>query len=155
MADHHLRPTTRHRLGRPLPYQQPDRTRTALKAAASKDRPPFALNYFKFQGIWNITSTFAKLSSTSRYVVHVLLTRLPLSLSNPPVSIRKFQPTSLIKIARLACLIHAASVHSEPGSNPPKANFFGIHNSIQRTKDKKSTPTGCHHYQIYKLSTIY
>ena len=34
------------------------------------------------------------------------------------------------KIARLACLIHAASVHSEPGSNPPKA-FITL--NFQRT----------------------
>ncbi len=27
------------------------------------------------------------------------------------------------EIARLACLIHAASVHSEPGSNSPKNNL--------------------------------
>ena len=34
------------------------------------------------------------------------------------------QPPHNVKIARLACLIHAASVHSEPGSNPPKAFEF-------------------------------
>ena len=27
------------------------------------------------------------------------------------------------KIARLACLIHAASVHSEPGSNSPQISI--------------------------------
>ena len=39
------------------------------------------------------------------------------------------------KIARLACLIHAASVHSEPGSNPPKAKNYltQIDLGIQRT----------------------
>ena len=41
----------------------------------------------------------------------------------PQTSARRLQFTSWIKIARLACLIHAASVHSEPGSNPPKVFF--------------------------------
>ena len=30
------------------------------------------------------------------------------------------------EIARLACLIHAASVHSEPGSNSPKVLGFFV-----------------------------
>ena len=47
------------------------------------------------------------------------------------------------EIARLACLIHAASVHSEPGSNSPKklgfkSNFWLLKKIIrfQRTIEK-------------------
>ena len=40
-------------------------------------------------------------------ITHVLLTLTPLSRGRSP------------DIVRLACLIHAASVHSEPGSNSP------------------------------------
>ena len=58
-----------------------------------------------------INPGFPGLSPTSRQVAHVLRTRLP--LLHPR---RDF-------IARLACLNHAASVHSEPGSNSPKETF--------------------------------
>ena len=35
-----------------------------------------------------------------------------------------FHPVTQMKLVRLACLIHAANVRSEPGSNPSKiANF--------------------------------
>ncbi len=55
-----------------------------------------------------ISPSFDGLSRTPRQVVHVLLTRSPVySLSCP-----NFLP-------RLACLRHAASVRSEPGSNSP------------------------------------
>ena len=67
----------------------------------------------------SITLTFARLYSTYRQVTHALLTRLPLYLRtnwHPPYGFN----LSIPSIARLACLIHAASVHSEPGSNSPK-----------------------------------
>ena len=55
--------------------------------------------------------------------------------------IKKNQPKlhspSIARIARLACLIHAASVHSEPGSNPPKA-FFNC-GFFQRTRRHKKS----------------
>ena len=60
-----------------------------------------------------ITGTFAKapcgapLSLSLRYVTHALLTRSPLTMIQLPSS----WPV------RLACLSHAASVRSEPGSN--------------------------------------
>ena len=52
-----------------------------------------------------ISLPFVRLSHASGQVTYALRTRLPLS--------------PLRGIARLACLIHAASVHSEPGSNSP------------------------------------
>ncbi len=59
----------------------------------------------------------------------------------------KLQSPSVTRIARLACLIHAASVHSEPGSNPPKAFLIaGFSENIKI--DKKSTHSG----MLYFLS---
>ena len=54
-----------------------------------------------------ISSRFRKLSQSYRQVAYVLLTRPPLALSR-----RR-------KLARLACIRHAASVRPEPGSNSP------------------------------------
>ena len=62
---------------------------------------------------FGINSPFDELSPTKGQVVHVLRTRLPLS-SSPFV-----RRLLVINPARLACLSHAASVHSEPGSNSP------------------------------------
>ena len=59
-----------------------------------------------------ITTPFGELSGTWGQVIHVLLTRSPLS------------PTRRLDIARLACLIHAASVRPEPGSNSPLKNVY-------------------------------
>ncbi len=58
-----------------------------------------------------INSAFAELSPTLRQIAHVLRTRSPLELS--PVLLPVKVPV------RLACLIHAASVRSEPESNSP------------------------------------
>ncbi len=60
-----------------------------------------------------ITGTFAKapcgapLSQCTRHVTHALLTRSPLTAL----------PLPSTRSVRLACLSHAASVRSEPGSN--------------------------------------
>jgi hypothetical protein len=59
-----------------------------------------------------ISPAFAGLSPTRRYVIHLVLTSSPL-YSPPEGNFR----------ARLACLIHAASVRSEPGSNSPKVKL--------------------------------
>ena len=53
-----------------------------------------------------ISPAFAGLSQTGRQVVYVLLTRAPLYL----------RPERRVRV-RLACVRHAASVRSEPGSN--------------------------------------
>ena len=52
-----------------------------------------------------IRRRFQRLSRKEGRVLHVLRTLSPLS--------------ALLRSVRLACLIHAASVHSEPGSNSP------------------------------------
>lgn len=54
----------------------------------------------------SINCRFQQLSSSQGQVIHVLLSLSPLEYPLRGLS------------ARLACLIHAANVHSEPGSNP-------------------------------------
>ena len=60
--------------------------------------------------ICGISSSFPELFPTPRQVSHVLLTRSPLGLH---------QCCHWMDLVRLACVKHAASVHSEPGSNSP------------------------------------
>jgi hypothetical protein len=55
-----------------------------------------------------ISHPFEWLSPIPRHVTHVLLTRAPL-----------YSGTEVPFLARLACVRHAASVRSEPGSNSP------------------------------------
>ena len=62
---------------------------------------------------WGISRRFQRLSPSSGQVTHVLLTRPPLGAIASP------EGETLGHLARLACVRHAASVHPEPGSNPP------------------------------------
>ena len=55
-----------------------------------------------------ISTAFAALSRIRRQIIHVLLTLAPLY----------YFPEGKI-LVRLACVRHAASVRSEPGSNSP------------------------------------
>ena len=61
-----------------------------------------------------ISRSFPLLSPYQRQVAHALLTRPPLTLSH---AFRRINPT---KSVRLECVMHAASVHPEPGSNSRK-----------------------------------
>jgi hypothetical protein len=70
-----------------------------------------------------INSSFPELFRSLGQIAHVLRTRLPLSFLN-------FHRGFYLKNhVRLACLNHAASVHSEPGSNSPNQLFLdsGVH----------------------------
>ena len=58
LAGHPLRPATRHRLGRPLPHQQSDRTQAVLKAPCG----------FTLASTCGITPSFEGLFPTLRYV---------------------------------------------------------------------------------------
>ena len=71
-----------------------------------------------------ISPRFRGLSPSWRKVAHVLLTRLPL-YSGPEGPFR----------VRLACLIHAASVRSEPGSNSPLSTDLGSRASETNSED--------------------
>ena len=107
VADHPLRPARRHSLGEPLPHQQTDTVQPH----------PLAINLSRLtlwqEGVWGISSRFQLLSPTKGQVSYILLTRAPLILC-------PYLRTSMGRfIVRLACVKHAASVHSEPGSNSP------------------------------------
>ncbi len=80
----------RHSLGKPLPYQLADAVQAAQRAK----------NLYSYETIGNYL-TFRLAMPDSSVRTCVILPRLPLSL----------------RIVRLACLIHAASVHPELGSN--------------------------------------
>ena len=104
LADHPLRPATDRRLGRPLPHQLANRTQAPPKAPCGFDRNNEAAI------VCGISDSFEPLFPTSGQVTHVLLSRLPLEW----LHLRSANP------ARLACIMHAASVYPEPGSNSPK-----------------------------------
>ena len=100
MADHPLRPATDHCLGRPLPHQLANPTRA----------PPLAINLSR--------------NSLSRAPAYAVLAEV--SLGYPPQEgrfPRATHPcatpleTEAPRSVRLACVKHAASVRSEPGSN--------------------------------------
>ena len=59
--------------------------------------------------LFGISPAFAGLSQTRGQITHVLLTRAPL-----------YNTYCYVLLVRLACVKHAASVRSEPGSNSPK-----------------------------------
>src|SRR4029453_4729392 len=108
VAGHPLRPASHHRLGEPLPHQLANGPQAHLRAVACKQRPPFTAGAETPVVISGISPPFGGLSWTRGEITYVLLTRAPLySGSCPPF------------LARLACVRHAASVRSEPGSNSP------------------------------------
>ena len=107
MADHPLRPATHRRPGRPLPHQLANRTHPCLRPSACTQRPTFLVSLTK-TSTCGIQPPFEGLSPSLSPVRYALLTRLP-CYSHPK---RPFR-------IRLACVKHAASVRSEPGSNSP------------------------------------
>ncbi len=76
-----------------------------------------------------ISSPFGLLSRRMRQVIHVLLTRPPLT--------SEWQAT--LKSARLACLKHAASVRPEPGSNSPKESLIASNRCVRLRTVKRCT----------------
>ena len=95
-------------LGEPLPHQLADRTRAHPKvpglAVPDFDHQPMRANdnieyYLRFhEAMFDFRADYSR-------------------VTNPFAAIS-------CEIARLACLIHAASVHSEPGSNSPKKTWL-------------------------------
>ncbi len=106
VAGRPLRPATRRSLGEPLPHQLADRPRAHPEAPGY---PGFSVPKNPPVATFGINPPFGGLFPTSGQVAHVLLTLAPLST---PVLLQKYS-------VRLACLIHAASVRSEPESNSP------------------------------------
>ncbi len=100
MADRPLRPATDRRLGEPLPHQLANQPSAALLARGPK------IPRFLPQDVCGISTPFEALSPTNR---HVPMYYSPVRHSPPGASTRA--------AVRLACVKHAASVQSEPGSN--------------------------------------
>ena len=130
MTDRPLRPATDQSLGEPLPHQLANRAR-APPTASLRTLSPAA----EATGIsCGISPAFAGVSPSVGQVAHVLLTRAP--CAHPLYCYRKLR-------TRLACVKHAASVRSEPGSNSrlnwmfrrqkSPANFAGTSLSSERT----------------------
>ena len=65
---------------------------------------------------YGISSRFQLLSRTQRQIAHALLTR-------PPLSYLEQAPNNSV---RLECVMHAASVHPEPGSNSLKIYYIRL-----------------------------
>ena len=97
MADHPLRPATDRGLGRPLPYQLANRT-WAHHAARGRN-PPFTHRSY---------AVLARVSPGCP----PLHGRFP-RVTHPSATLLRPKPFRV----RLACVRHAASVQSEPGSN--------------------------------------
>ena len=107
MADHPLRPATDHRLGRPLLYQLANRTQA----------PPQAPEGFSARALPPAPHTvLAPISRSYSLLEGRLLMRYS------PI---RHYPSLAGRTVRLACIMHAASVNPEPGSNSLKTkNLF-------------------------------
>lgn len=98
---HALTPANHLWLGRLLPHQLPN----------SKQTAPRAINFW--------SGDIIRYYSRFRMAIPNPWARIYSLLSLSPLSILRINRSIFLKLlARLACLIHAANVHSEPGSNP-------------------------------------
>ena len=86
MADHPLRPATRLRLGRPLPYQLADGPRAHPRVQAFVKRPALTSSSFEDVVLCGISTPFGMLSPALGKITHVLLTRAPLYRGRSPFS---------------------------------------------------------------------
>ena len=100
MADHPLRPATDRRLGRPLPHQLANQLLAAQIARGSLPSPAFTLRSYAV--LIRLSPSYPPLLGTFRCITHPFATR------------RQAEARAAV---RLACVKHAASVQSEPGSN--------------------------------------
>ena len=100
MAGLPLRTATDHRLGKPLPHQLANRTSIAHLATGPEGSPPFLLRDYAV--LAHLSMGYPPLLGTSRCITHPFAAR------------HQGCPHAA---ARLACVKHAASVQSEPGSN--------------------------------------
>ena len=100
MADHPLRPATDRRLGRPLPHQLANRTSAAPIAQGPFESPAFLFRAYAV--LANLSTSYPPRQGTFRCITHPFATR---------------HQAEARAAVRLACVRHAASVQSEPGSN--------------------------------------
>ena len=128
MADHPLRPANHRSLGGPLPHLLANGTQTPHQAVAYTEAT-FAYTPYEMQ-------EYPVLVPLSVYY-----SRLEDRLSTRYSPVRHFtQDRSPFRV-RLACVKHAASVRSEPGSNSP-VNILANHNRLDfiQFKPKKLGP---------------
>ncbi len=106
MADRPLRPATDRRLGRPLPYQQANPTQAHPIVRGSEESPAFPRRAYAVLA-W-VSPGCPPLLGRFLRVTHPSATRQRLT-----------HPEGIVwpVTVRLACVRHAASVQSEPGSN--------------------------------------
>ena len=95
-AGHALTPATHRCLGEPLPHQQANRMQA----------PPLTESHLWSEDIIRYYLQFPAAIPDRGVGTYTLLSLSPLSIYRSKL------------LARLACLIHAANVHSEPESNP-------------------------------------
>ena len=105
MADHPLRPATHRCLGRPLPYQLANETRAHPRTNAYAEA---SFTDFVKKPDYPVLAPLSRSYSKSKG-------RLPTRYSPVRHSTQGRSPF----LVRLACVRHAASVHSEPESNSP------------------------------------
>ena len=116
MAGRPLRPATDCRLGRPLPHQLANPT-LAHPIARGLTSPRFP-----FTDVCGISQSFDWLfPTTGKIPKHYSPVRRSSACIATPVT------------ARLACVRHAASVQSEPGSNSSVNNTFSLKQSRSQT----------------------
>ena len=87
--------------------------------------------------LFGISSPFDELFPTEGQIIHALLTRAPL-----------YSSAEANFLVRLACVRHAASVCSEPGSNSPVLILLEI--ALHLFFDKKGPTNLLSHYSILK-----
>ena len=107
MADHPLRPATDRRLGRPLPHQLANPTSATPAARGPERSPAFLLRAYAV--LIRLSPSYPPLQDMFRCITHPFATRRQ---GCPRVTVR------------LACVKHAASVQSEPGSNSSVQSVF-------------------------------
>ena len=106
MAVQPLSPATDRRLGRPLPHQLSNRTRAHLGSPEL---------WYQEHAISIRYSVLASVSRRYPKNQGRLLTRY-----SPVRHFPQFRASSSLILVRLECVMHAASVHPEPGSNSLK-----------------------------------
>ena len=115
MAVQPLSPATDRRLGGPLPRQLSNQTRAHLCAASLwYTRHVTRIHYAVLAAVSGCYPC------TQRQITHALLTRPPLIRGRSPFTVR------------LECVMHAASVNPEPGSNSLKIVSY-LHRSVVKT----------------------
>ena len=109
MAGHPFRSATRRCLGEPLPHQLADRPQAYLQAIKT-----FYLSLYPDRGLMRYYLRFREAIPHSKEnyprVTHPFATIIIISLT---------EVLETINLVQLACVMHAVSVNSEPGSNSP------------------------------------